>query len=147
MALQKIVNGARSSMGAQPNGLIEEISSFGADLASLAVLQARLAACDVRDGVKRTRFALVVMAICGMVSGAGIVAIIIGSALWLAARFQLDLGVVMILLGTASLLVAGSVSYACVRAVAAKESVFQRSHEELERNLAWIRTTLAQSGR
>ena len=134
-------------MGEQPNGLLEEISSFGADLATLAVLQTRLAACDLRDGVKRTRFALVAISLCGMVGAAGMVAMIIGAAFWLAAEFQVGPGQVMILLGLASLLVAASVSYACARTLAGIESVFQRSHEELERNLAWIRTTLAQSGR
>jgi hypothetical protein len=147
MALQKNMNGARMSMGEQPNGLIEEISSFGADLAMLAVLQARLAACDLRDGVNQTRLPLVVMTICGMVSGAAVVAIIIGAAFWLAAIFQVGPGPVMMLLGLGCLVAAGAVAYACIRMLAAKQFVFQRSHEELERNLSWIRTTLAQSGR
>ena len=34
------------------NGVIEGVSSFGTDLATLAMLQAQLAACDLRDSTK-----------------------------------------------------------------------------------------------
>lgn len=147
MADQEIMNGARSKSGEELNGLMENISSFGADIATLAVLQARLAACDLRDELRRKRLAVVTMTICAMLGATGIVVITLGAAFWLSAAFQINIGQAMILVGVASLIIALAVSAPCVRMLAIRESVFRRSHEELERNLAWIRTALAQSGR
>ena len=141
------MNGIKTNLREQPNGLIENISSFGADLATLAVLQARLAACDVRDEVKRTR-----LAPCRDVDLCDAQRSRPRrhdhrAAFWLAASYQINVGQAMIVLGMAVLLSASAVFALCVRKLASHGFVFQRSHEELERNLSWITTTLAQSGR
>jgi hypothetical protein len=147
MAGEKIMNGAASTSRSQPNGLMEEIGSFGADLASLAVLQGRLAACEAREAAKEARIAVLLLAISGMVFTSGLVAIFLGAASLLAARFGIEPGTAMVLSGLAGLLITAAIVFFSARSLLAMTSLFQRSHEELERNLAWIRTTLSQSGR
>ena len=136
-----------ANKGTEPNGLIEGVGTFGADLAALAVLQARLAASDLREGAKRSRIALVAAMIGGIICTCGIGAIILGASLWLAANLEIQLSTALIAIGIASLFVAAMSLLSCVRALTTWESAFQRSHEELERNLAWIKTTLMHSGR
>jgi Putative Actinobacterial Holin-X, holin superfamily III len=142
-----MINGTTMNTSAKSNGLFENLGSFGADLATLAVLQARLAACDLREGINRVRLSLFALAIGALVCASGTIAFILGLSLWLAARLQIESGAAMMLSGAACLIVAGVIVFFCIRALTPIETAFQRSHEELERNLAWIRTTLVQSGR
>jgi hypothetical protein len=46
-----------------------------------------------------------------------------------------------------SLVLAALGGWICARWLAKSFSTFRRSSEELERNVAWIKTTLTQSGR
>jgi hypothetical protein len=131
----------------EPNGFIEGIGSFGADLATLAVLQARLAASDLRDAARRARLRLLGLVTSLVICAAGMVAVILGVGLWLAARLGIEPGAGVLLSGVVVLAFAVTLGFLSVQALASGEPPFQRSHDELERNLAWIRTTLSQSGR
>ncbi len=146
MAHQEVLN-RTAKPTQQPNGVLEGVSSFTSDLATLAVLQARLAACDLRDGLKQATPALIALVIAGLVLASGIVAIVLGAAFWLASAFELQVGLAMILVGLAGLIASAVILVLSVRALTARAAFFQRSHEELERNLAWVKTTLKYSGR
>jgi hypothetical protein len=146
MANQTVI-GRSTKPADRPNGVIQGVGSFGADLATLAVLQFRLVVSDFREGVKRATPALAALIIMAVVSVSGVVAIVIGASLWLASVLGLQPGTAMVLVGLACLIVAAAVTVFCIRGLASSVTVFRRSHEELERNLAWIKTTLTRSGR
>jgi formate hydrogenlyase subunit 3/multisubunit Na+/H+ antiporter MnhD subunit len=143
MAHQTFLTG-RSS---RSNGLIDNVSSFSNDLATLATLQTKLAAADLREGLQKAAPAVGVLAAVGLLSVAGVTALVIGLAFWLAESFQLRTGSALALVGLGSLVVAALGAWLGARALASSFATFRRSSEELERNLAWIKTTLTQSGR
>jgi hypothetical protein len=143
-------NGPAASRNQQGNGnggVIEGVGSFGTDLATLALLQLRLATCDLRES---TRIAaplvagLVALATIGLAST---VLGLLGLALWLAQAMDLQPGIVMMGMAVVGLLVSGIISALLIRSLPASLAPFRRSQEELDRNLAWIKTTLVHSGR
>jgi O-antigen ligase len=143
MAHQTLLN----DKTARPNGLMGNVSSFGNDLASLATLQGKLAAADLRESLLKAAPALCGLAVLGSLSVAGMTALVAGLALWLAETLQLRLVVVLMLVGLGSLVVAAFGAWLCARTLSGSFSTFRRSFEEFDRNLAWIKTTLTQSGR
>jgi hypothetical protein len=132
---------------AQPNGFLDGIGTFGADLVTLAVLQGRLAASELCEGLRAARLGLALLLFCVLISASGLVAIVLGVACWLAAVLDIQPGSAFILVGLASLICATLIGWLSIRSLTPRIPVFQRSVEELERNLAWIKTTLLYSGR
>jgi hypothetical protein len=147
MAHQTVRNGSASAKDRSNNGVIEGVSSFGNDLATLAVLQARLASYDLRESMKRATPVIAGLIVFGIIAAASIVIGLAGLALWLATLLQVQVGIVMMVVALASLIIAGVVSSLLARSLPSSFSSFRRSQEELERNLAWIRTTVMHSGR
>jgi uncharacterized membrane protein YqjE len=147
MAHQTVRNGSADARDRSSNGVIEGVSSFGNDLATLAVLQLRLFALDLRESAKVAIPIVVGLVILGMIATAGIVVGLAGISIWLAEILQARSSVVMMVIGLASLVVAGVASAVLTRSLVSSFSSFRRSREELERNLAWIKTTLVHSGR
>ncbi len=146
MADQAIMNGSRGPQG-RPNGVIEGVGEFGSDLTTLAVLQARLAKCDLREGLRQTAPLLATLAILALLVLAGIIALVLGVAFWIAATFGIGTGVSMVIVGLACAVISGVIAMICIRFLITGPPIFQRSIEEFERNLAWVKTTLTQSGR
>jgi hypothetical protein len=129
------------------NGLIDNVSSFGNDLATLATLQGKLASADLREGLRKAAPAVGVLAAVGLLSAAGVTALVLALASWLAESFQLRTSSALALVGLGSLVIAALGGWLGARALASSFTTFRRSSEEFERNLAWIKTTLTQSGR
>jgi hypothetical protein len=131
----------------RPNGLMGNVSSFSNDLASLATLQTKLAAADLRESLLKAAPAIGGLAVLGLLSIAGMTALVVSLALWLAEAMQLRPAVAFMLVGLGSLVVAALGGWLCARTFGSSFSTFRRSSEEFDRNLAWIKTTLTQSGR
>lgn len=129
------------------NGLMEGVGSFGNDLASLASLQAKLAAADARESLLKALPAVVGLAVLVLILVAGMAAIIAGFALWIAEAVHLRPGVALMLVGLGCLILGAVFSLFCVRLLGRSFTAFRRSSEELERNVAWVKTTLTRSGR
>lgn len=123
------------------------VSSFGNDLATLATLQTKLAAADMRESLLKAAPAIGGLAVLGLISVAGMTALVAGLALWLAEALQLRPAVALMFVGLGSLVIAALGAWLCTRTFGSSFSTFRRSSEEFERNLAWIKTTLTQSGR
>ncbi|MDG3008097.1 phage holin family protein [Paludisphaera mucosa] len=149
MAHQAVLNdGPRpAASNGRPNGLIENVSSFGNDLATLATLQSKLVAADARESLAKSAPALAGLALAILLAFAGSVAILGGLGLWLAEAFALKPAVALMLTGLGALVVVALLAAVCVKLLGSSFTTFRRSAEELERNLAWIKTTLTYSGR
>ena len=91
----------------QNEGVIGGVSSFGADLATLATLQAQLAACDVRDSTKQAIPSLVGLIAFATIGVASTVVGLAGLVLWLADVFQARPGIAMMVVAMAGLVIAG----------------------------------------
>lgn len=129
-------------------GVFGNLAELGGDIASLAELQVQLAVADVKESIGRAIVPAVLL-------GAGLV-------LLLAAVPVALIGVAMLLSdalgfthpGWAYLLVAGGVVVLTVLFVLIGLPMFLhafrsfvRSKDELARNVAWVKTVLANSGR
>jgi hypothetical protein len=147
MAHQALRNGPVASRERQNNGVIEGVSSFGTDLATLAALQMRLAACDLRASTKAATPIVAGLTVFGTIAGASAAVGLAGVALWLATLLNIQAGVVMMVVALIGLVISGVGAALLVRSLSRSFSYFRRSQEELERNLAWVKTTLIHSGR
>jgi Putative Actinobacterial Holin-X, holin superfamily III len=147
MAHQAVRNGPVASRDRQNNGVIEGVSSFGIDLATLAVLQLRLAACDLRECAKAATPIVAGLIVFWIIAGASAAVGLAGMALWLATILNIQAGIVMMLVALIGLVISAVAATLLARSVSRSLSYFRRSQEELERNLAWVKTTLIHSGR
>jgi len=111
------------------------------------MLQARLAAIDLRDSAKQAIPSLIGLLTFAIIGVACAVVGLAGLALWLAEVFQARPGIVMVVVAVSGLVIAGIASALLVRSLSSSFTYFRRSQEELDRNLAWIKTTLVHSGR
>lgn len=145
MAHQTILNDLKGR--SKSNGLMDNVSSFGNDVASLAALQSKLAAADMRESLHKATPAIGGLAVLVLLLFAGMTVLMAGLALWLAEAQQLRPAVAFVVVGLGSLVVAALGGWLCARWLTSSFSTFRRSFEELERNVAWIKTTLTQSGR
>jgi len=147
MAHQAVRNGPVASRERQNNGVIEGVSSFGTDLATLAVLQMRMAACDLRESARAATPIVAGLTVFWIIAGASAAVGLAGAALWLAALLNVQAGMVMMVAALIGLVISGVGAALLVRSLASSFTYFRRSQEELERNLAWVKTTLIHSGR
>jgi type IV secretory pathway VirB2 component (pilin) len=147
MAHQAVRNGPVASRDRQNNGVIEGVGSFGIDLATLAVLQMRLAACDLRESAEAAAPIVAGLIIFWIIAGASATVGLAGLALWLATILNIRAGIVMMVVALIGLVICGAGVALLARSLSRCLAYFRRSQEELERNLAWIKTTLVHSGR
>jgi membrane protein implicated in regulation of membrane protease activity len=135
-------NGNRSK-----SDVLEGVGAFGANLTNLAHLQMRLAATDLQEGSAKALPWAVLGLVCACATTASLVIVIGGGALWLSNLLQWPLTTTLIAVGASVLVSATILLVLAVKHVGSSYQTFKRSGEELERNLAWIRSILAHSGR
>lgn len=141
------VRAATNGSGRPSGGLMENVSSFGNDVATLASLQSKLVAADARASLARAAPALGGLALAILLAFSGAIAIVGGLALWIAERFEMKTSVALMLTGLGALVLVALIGVVCVRLLGSSFTAFRRSAEELERNIAWVKTTLTHSGR
>ncbi|AMV40864.1 phage holin family protein [Planctomyces sp. SH-PL62] len=151
MAHQEVVKDARGP--AQANGrstgggLMEDVGTFGSDLANLASLQGQLAAADARETLSRAIPAIVGLVVAVLLAIAGTGVLLAGLALWIAQAAAMQPAQALMLTGLGALVVVALIGAVSARFLGSSFTTFRRSSEEFERNLAWIKTTLTYSGR
>ncbi len=152
MAHQAFVTNPRGAAApSRPNGngggLIENVSSFGNDVASLAALQGQLAAADAKESFRRAIPSIAGLVVAILLAIAGVVVLVAGLALWIAEEAQIKPAAALMLTGLGALVVVALLATVSAKFLKSSFSTFRRSSEEFERNLAWVKTTLSYSGR
>lgn len=135
------------SNGRSRGDLFGGVGSFGQNLLSLAGLQAQLFSLDMRASLATATPAIVVLAVTSAAIFASLVVGIGGAAWWLATQLAWPLPVSLMLVSIVIITFASAFAVAAARRVQKSLQSFRRSTEELERNVAWVKTVLAQSGR
>jgi hypothetical protein len=127
--------------------MVSNLAEFGNDFATLAELQAKLAAIDMKESAGRAALPA------GLLAGAlvlllGSVPVLLAGVAGLIARY-LGIGPEWALLLTAAVALAAAAALGAmaVSRLGRSFSSFQRSREELTRNVSWIKTVLTYSGR
>jgi hypothetical protein len=144
MAYQKTMkNGPSDTV----SGVLDEMGGLGSNVVTLGVLQAQLAVEDLRDSARRSFPAMVAAAILVPLFFASAVVGLLGIAHWLATAWAVSLSRALLLVagsgaGLSVLLTIGAI----IRFRDSLDS-FRRSREELTRNITWLGTVLARSGR
>lgn len=150
MAHQAVLNngvGASATSQNRATGLMDNVSSFGSDLASLASLQGKLAAADAKESLQKAAPAIVGLVLATLLAFAGVVVILGGVGLWIAEAFAMKTHAALIFTGLGALVLVAILAAVCARLLGSSFTSFRRSSEEFERNLAWVKTTLTHSGR
>lgn len=136
-------NGHGNGQGNVVGGLAE----FGDDLLSLAELQARLAAMELRQNVAAARFGGAIIAIAAALALAALPVALAGVAELLVSFAGMNRGVALLAVAAVALAIAGvGVAIAAAR-LRGSDLGFPLSREEFSRNLNWIRTVILYSGR
>jgi hypothetical protein len=148
MADQAAVNGGRVRINSPfVEGVVGNLAEFGHDVATLAELQAELALIDLKETTGRA--ALPAVAVAGAAAlGLGAVPIVLFGVAELITLFGgVPLGWSLLIVSGVTLAVAVVVGVLAGRRLARSFASFRRSREELARNISWVKTVLAYSGR
>jgi hypothetical protein len=136
-----------SNNHASPLTMVGNIADFGNDIATLAELQAKLTLLDAKEAAAKATTPLTFLG-AGMVLGlASIPVILIGLADVIARSANIPTGVSQLIVGVATLVLAGIAALIGWKGSMGSLTSFRRSSEEFTRNLSWIRTVLVYSGR
>ena len=144
MGYQATLNGLKFRT---PEGVIGSLGEFGGDIMSLAELQGKLAAMDVKETVGHAAVPAVLLVGSAVVLAATLPVLLIGLAFVLAPIVGLTVGATLLIVGLTFAVIAAIVAAIAATRVLKSFESFRRSREELARNLAWIRTVISQSGR
>ena len=146
MARKASMNGGLRFRGKHDN-LFESIGELSGDIASLVELQAQLTAIDLKEAVGRVTIPTALLMVAVVVLLASLPVLLIGLGFILATAFSLSQGVAFLMTGLAFIVIAGILGFLAVRGVLTSMQSFRRSREELVRNVSWVRTVIAQSGK
>lgn len=149
MADQATLNGGPSAQIHSPltEGVIGNLAEFGNDTITLVELQAKLLAHDFQEGLGKAIVSMV-LATLGLLLLLGCVPIALaGLALLLMQVLEVSLGSSLLIVAGVSLVLAIILALIAVRGISRSLSSFDRSREELARNISWIKTVLVHSGR
>lgn len=139
--------GANGNANGNGSGVVGSVAELGNNVLTLAELQTRLAAADLKACVNDALFPLAVIAGAAALAVGAVPVVLLGVAELLAWALSIRPAWAMLITGLVALGVAGILVFAFLRALTGSLSVFQRSREELTRNIAWVRTVLLYSGR
>jgi len=135
------------SNGSPEARVVGGVAEFGNDITTLIELQAKLAVIDFKEALARATIpmALVVVALALLLAALPVA--LLGVARLVAVALSIREGWAMLLTAGVVMLAATVTLIVSVRNIPPSFSSFQRSREELARNIAWIRTVLLYSGR
>jgi hypothetical protein len=120
----------------------EGVAEFVDDLASLAELQAKLAAVDFRDAARKSAVPLVLTVVGLTVVVASVPVALLGTGWLLASALKIHQGWAMLLTAGAAIALAGLVAGWGAMQLSHSFESFRRSRKQLWLNLAWVRTVL-----
>ena len=123
----------------------EGVAEFVDDLASLAELQARLAATDLRDAARKSAIPLILTAAGLAVVVASVPVALFAGGWLLASALKIHQGWAMLLTAGAAMALGGLAAGVGGMLLRHSFDSFRRSRKQLWLNLAWIRTVLVSS--
>jgi Putative Actinobacterial Holin-X, holin superfamily III len=146
MVNQASVNGRDTAHAAGSSSAdFEGVAEFVDDLASLAELQAKLAAFDFRDAARKSAIPIVLTAVGVSVVVASIPVALLGAGWLLASALRIHQGWAMLLTAGAAMALGGVAAALGGMRISRCFDSFRRSRKQLLLNLSWVRTVLVTS--
>jgi hypothetical protein len=128
-------------------GVLGNLADFGSDIATLAELQAKLAALDLKESAGKAAVPAGLLASAGVLALGSLPVGLLGIAELLVTYAGLGRGWAYLATALAVTVIAVALALVGLPRIKTSFESFRRSREELTRNVAWIKTVLAQSGR
>jgi uncharacterized membrane protein YqjE len=132
---------------APATAMVSNLAEFGNDFATLAELQAKLAAIDLKESAGHAALPAGLLA-AALVLLLGSVPVLLAGVATLIARYT---GIApdwaLLLTAVVALALAAVLGALAASRLGRSFSSFQRSRDELARNVSWIKTVLTYSGR
>ena len=128
-------------------GVVGNLADFGGNVATLAELQAKLAASELKICVRRVLIPVALTAVGFVLMLGSMPVALLGVAEWVAVAFGLTRAVSLLVTAGAAVGLAIVLAVVAYARLVRGPQCFQYSSEELSRNIAWIKTVLAQSSR
>lgn len=130
------------------DGVIGNLAELGGDIAGLADLQVRLAVADVKTSASRAALPVALIASGGVFVLSALPVALIGASELLADGMQLaHRGWAYLIVAGGMAAIAAILAFIGIPRLMKSFDTLVRSKEELARNVAWIKTVLANSGR
>jgi hypothetical protein len=127
--------------------VVGNLATLGSDVASLAELQAKLIALDLKESAARAAVPLAFVLVGATLGLAAIPVLLLGAGELLVSLAHMQRAWAYLAVGALALAMGLILALVLLPKVTASFSTLTRSREELARNLAWIKTVLAYSGR
>ncbi len=129
-------------------GVMGNLAEFGRDTLELGELQTKLISHDLNDCVRRSTVFIVLAAIGALILIGLVPVALAGVGLLIAQTLQWSLWASLLITAGSALVVSGILALIALRGIQHSLESFERSREELTRNLAWLKTVLSStSGR
>ena len=133
--------------GPASDNVVENVAGFGEDLLTLAELQGRLAAMELKQSLNAARFGSLVFAVGLILALAALPVGLLGIAEMLVEMAGLGRAASRIVVAVASLAIAVACFVIAALRLRGSDIGFPLSREEFTRNLNWVRTVILHSGR
>jgi len=102
---------------------------------------------DLSEALRKALIPLTLMVVGALFILGALPVLLFGVAELIVSAFNIKIGWALLLTSITTIVLAGAVFAICAFRIPDALSGFRRSREELQRNLAWIRTVLVHSGR
>jgi uncharacterized membrane protein YqjE len=130
-----------------PGDVVTNVAEFGENLLSLAELQARLAAIELKQNLEGVKVGGAVIVAGAALALAALPIALAGIAELLVSQAGMSRGLALIVVAVAALVIAGTGIAIAVARLRGANLGYPLSREEFARNVNWVRTVLLHSGR
>jgi hypothetical protein len=146
MAHQTSVNNGPKPTAAL-NEVVGNLTELSSDVASLAELQGKLFLNETKSWTQRAALpaGLVACAVVFLVGGLPV--LLFGVAEWITSTFHISRAGAFMVTGCGALILAAGLAAFGFQRFQRSLEAFRYSREELNRNIAWLKTVISQSGR
>jgi uncharacterized membrane protein YdjX (TVP38/TMEM64 family) len=128
-------------------GVVSNVAGFGESLLSLAELQTRLTAVELRQNMDSVKAGATALTAACIVAFSCVPVFLLAAAELLVSEFGMKRGFALLTVASSALGLAAFVAFLAVRTLNRKKIGFALSREEFTRNVNWLRTILRHSGR
>jgi hypothetical protein len=133
--------------GPSATAVVSNVAGFGENLLTMAELQARLSAMELRNNVQAAKLSGILLLAGSVLAVASLPVALAGIAELLVAETALQRGYAFLLVALGAIVVAAVCVIGASLSLRKKRLGFPVSAEEFSRNLHWLRTVLRYSGR
>ena len=139
--------GAAGSVDQSSVGVVSNVASFGENLLSLAELQSRLTAVELRRNLDSVKGTAALMAFGALLAVSAVPVMLLGVAEFLISELGMKRGYGLLTAGFSAMVIAAACIAIASHWLRRKPLGLPLAGEEFTRNMNWLRTVLRQSSR